>query len=166
MSESTLPQTELQPTIEVALPVAPTQLEPVSENTTVAESVSESVLAVENSIPGPTIEDSPTDPDRAERRASARQVSKAVFAIAPYRPEVPLTQSNFVVVRGRNVNRTGVGLLSVAPYLEPQIVVAMGAPGLKPIYILSTVTHCTEVGEHQGIKLYLIGCKFVERLAK
>lgn len=150
---------EIQGEVSADEPATPTQ------EAREIEALGQTVQEVEDSIPGPTTLEAPSEDPEKDRRGSPRQSSKAVFAIAPYRPDQPLSQANFVVVRGRNVNRTGVGLLSVTPYLEPEIVVALGAPGLKPIYILASVTHCTEVGEHQGTKLYLIGCRFMQRLA-
>lgn len=135
-----------------------------------AEEAGAAVAALEEKItqktglqpePEPVVE---TGFDGAERRAAPRHKSQALFAIAPYHPDRPLDQTEFAVVRGRNVSRTGVGLLSETRCDEADIAIVMAAPGIDPIYVHAQVTHCTDIGETDGKSLYLIGCRFVRRL--
>ena len=128
------------------------------------EQVAQDVAQLEAAISRTDSTASATRYTQEERRGSPRHSTKAVFAIAPYLPEQQLAEIPFTVVRGRNVSRTGVGLLSVTPFEATEVVVAMGGPGLNPIYVLANLVHCTEVGECEGQKLYLIGCRFVRRM--
>lgn len=97
-----------------------------------------------------------------EQRQFVRRTYQYRQKVAPYTERRFPRPEDFLQVHGKDISAGGIGFFMEKEPSFRQLVVALGE-GSATSYFLAEVVRCKPV-EHEGQKMYLIGCKFCGRI--
>jgi hypothetical protein len=100
--------------------------------------------------------------DSAERRESQRHSFPAVQRVAPCRGTAVPTEADFHLVRCHDLSTSGISFYWPTSPNFDQVIVALASPKGTTRVLARVMFHGPQAGQ-QG--QYLIGCRFVRRLA-
>jgi hypothetical protein len=99
----------------------------------------------------------------SERRCRGRRPYPYEQSIAPVIDGRIPAASEFSQIRCRDIASGGFSFLSAAPPRSDTFIVALGQPP-KLTHLAAQVAHVTRV-EHDGRRMYLIGCNYTGRIS-
>ncbi len=108
------------------------------------------------------LEASKTEQDQ-ERRDNKRHQFSCTQLLAPYRDGRMPGQEQFQHIRCHDLSPTGFSFYSAEPYVEKDLIVALGK--IPFIFISAEVVHQRPV-DLDGEQVLLVGCRFIARIAQ
>jgi len=96
-----------------------------------------------------------------ERRDNQRHQFSCMQLVAPYRDGRMPSQAEFQHIRCHDLSPTGFSFYSPEPYVEKDLIVALGKAPF--IFISAEVVHQRPV-DLDGEQMLLVGCRFIARI--